>query len=325
MNTKKIKTAIIVMLVLANIFFIYNLYMLKENTSRIPRQMIEDAVTVLRKNGLNISKEAIPDIKPQNYIYEGVYSPEVFEEIAKSLSESEISNTFHRPGGVTYNAGEYKFDFEEFSDGFGDSSDYFTISITNISEVSSHDLSDQSGGDIYEDYEDLATKIENLILSGLKDHKKSDISRAENVIINFLKKYQPGAVDFETVGFQKNEESEYIVIKQKLDGLAFNSHVVFAEISGKKVRSFRGKWYFGEFAEGLYMPLLDSVNILFKCLEKDGNAIQDGEEVKIIELYYSILWHEKNKFYLIPSWRLSFDSGKVLSYNTLTGDRLTNN
>ena len=313
MNTKKIKTAIIVLLVLANTFFIYNLYTLNIKTSRIPHQMIDDAVTVLNRSGLNISKDIIPDIRPQNFIYEGVYShsPETFEEIVKYLSESEISTINPMPNGMSYNAGEYKFDFS----GTEDSENYFLVSI-------SFDSSEQGYTSVYGDgyaYEDLETKVGDLILKGLKDYKKMDIAKAENVIANFLKKYQPGIVDFETIGFEKNAENEYLVIRQKLDGLAFNSHIVFVEISDRKVYRFIGKWYFGAFAERYKMPLLDSVNILFKCLERDGNVIEDSEKLENIELYYGIVWHEMDKFYLIPSWRLKFDSGRDLSYIAVIG------
>ena len=311
MNTKKIKTAIIAMLILANMFFIYNLYTLNSNTSRISRQMIDDAITVLRRNGLNVAREAIPDIKPQNYIYEGIYLEETFEEIAKNLSESEISNTFRKPEGMIYNAGEYKFDF---GGGTEELPDYFSVSIANVN------LLEQDAG--YLDYE-LIT--EYLIADGLEDYKKMDIAKAENVIMKFLKKHQPGSVNFETIGYQKNTDSEYLVIVQKLDGLAFDSHIVFAEISGEKIYVFKGKWYFGEFTGRYRMPLLDSVNILFKCLEKDGNTIQENEELEKIELYYSIVWHQEDKFYLYPSWRLSFDSGKELSYNTVERSRFANN
>lgn len=330
MNVKHIKTAVITMLVLANIFFYYNLYTLKDKTSKIPKQMIEDAVTVLNRNGLNITKEVIPDMKPQNLIYDGVYSPETFEEIVKSLSETEISTIFPMSGGALYSAGEYNFDFlfprrDEVTGLYNfDSSDYFTVKISlNLSEQIEPDIHGNHSNSM--EYEDLKTITEKLISNGLKNYKKMDIAKAEDVIVYFLKKYQPGSVDFETIGFQKNEESEYIVIKQKLDGLDFDSHIVFVEISDKKVRNFIGKWYFGAFAGSYPMPLFDSVNILFKCLEKDGNIIQELGELKKMELYYSVVWHEVDKFYLSPSWRLNFDNGKELSYNTVIGNNTVKN
>ena len=328
MNTKKIKTAIIVMLVIANVFFIYNLYMLNEKTSKIPQQMIDDAVIILNRNGLNVSREAIPDTKPQNFIYEGVYSQETFEEIVRSLSEAEITNTYPMAEGRLYTAGEYSFEFGRSV--IEDPLDYFTVNFSLDSTGSSGKNEVEAD---YEDGEDLDIITQNLIAAGIKGYKKVDISRAEKLIAAFLKKYQPGTVEFETVGFQKNADSEYVIIRQKLEGLAFDSHIVFVEISDKKIRTFSGKWFFGEFTERLKMPLFDSVNILFKCLEKDGNVIEETERLEKIELYYSLVWHEKYnenyrekyKFYLIPSWRLNFDSGKELLYSTITGDKPVNN
>lgn len=326
MNTKNVKTAIIVMLVMANIFFLWKIYILNAETSRLPQQMIEDAAKTLTRGGLNIlNEEIVPDIKPQNYIYEGEYSSEIFEEIAKSISESEITNTFLTPEGTSYNAGDYKFTFPSLAASPGESPnlevDYFKISITKLSQLEELEKSAAEAYDIYKNYDDLEKKTESLIINGLKGYKRMDIAKAEKAIENFLKKYQTDGIDFETVGYQKNDTSIYIVIRQKLDGLAFNSHTVFAEISDGKVLTFSGKWYFGAFVGRYKMPLLDAVNILFKCLEKDESITAENIKNLIgVDLYYSILWHERTKFYLIPTWRISFDDGAVLSYSAVTGN-----
>jgi hypothetical protein len=71
------------------------------------------------------------------------------------------------------------------------------------------------------------------------------------------------------------------------------------------------------------MPLLDAVNILFKSLEQDGTALE-GAELENMEREYILKQHDIDKFYLAPSWAVSFSGGKEekrLSYDMITGVR----
>ena len=64
MNTKNIKSVIIILLMLVNIFFIYSITELNIRTQNIPPEMIENAVSILGRNGVSVDKTAVPAKKP---------------------------------------------------------------------------------------------------------------------------------------------------------------------------------------------------------------------------------------------------------------------
>ena len=356
MNTKNTKTAVIILLVIANLFFIWNIFNLKIKSENIPSEMIDDAVNILGNHGFVLDKSKIPAKKPLNPIYEGVYSQNIFADIVRNFSgasdeELRESGNIYGPTGIYFTAGDYRFIFSDSVD------DYFKIKIIEKSYAEFlKDFSvlkpDTKKTELEEETE---RQIELLAKNGLTGVSDGAVNKAEKIIRNFIRKYQNQDVrlGFEIIGFgsgfgfefeedksnQKNhknhvenianigniENIERVLINQTVDKLPIDSHIAYIEIQDGKVKYFSGEWYFGEFVAKRSNPLLDSVNILFKCMEIDGAIIQDSDRLDKMDLEYTVMHHatenDTEKFYFIPSWRILFDSGKKLSYNMITGDK----
>lgn len=321
MNTKNTKTAVIFLLIIANIFFVYNIIRLKISTEDIPSEMIDDAVSVLGKNGFIIDRDIIPAKKPAGMIYEGVYegvySQGAFTHIVKNFSgvsdeEMESAVDMFSPAGISYDAGGYRFIFPDLNNPAVSAADNFKVGIIE----KSYDAMNE---------EETERQKESLSEKAADGVQKGDIRKAEKTIKNFLRKYQNQDVklSFEIKGFEEDKYKgcECVLINQTVDGVPLDSHTAYVEIQDGTVKYFSGKWYFGTLT-AKRNPLLDSVNILFKCFEsfeKDGNIIRGGEKLKEMYAEYNIIFHDTEEFYIFPSWRLVFESGKKLSYNMITG------
>jgi len=299
MNTRSIKTAIIILLAAANIFLIYNIAALNLRAQNIPADMIENAAAILKERGIDADAKRIPAGKPARYIYEGALTEH--DEIVKSFtgaSDEEIINGWYtvrvperdRAFFHIFNVGEYKFTFE----------DDMQIEI------------------VKSDYRDGVTPAEIEMLAGYNNFSRSDISGAEQIIKEFLGKYpeQDIRTGFKIKGFKKEDGSDMLLVNQTVDGLFIASHAAYIIISGGEVKYFSGRWYFGAFAERYEMPLLDSVNILFKSLEHDGEALA-GARLEDMRQEYNIL--KIDMFYFRPSWVIDFDGGRSFSYDMMTG------
>lgn len=307
MNTKSIKTVIIILLAAANIFFIFNIIILDMRVRNIPADMIENAVAVLRERGIYADVQKIPSRRPVYYVYEGIYSEESYSEIVRSFSgasDEEIRNRLHtsRSGdGIAFNVGEYKFTFE----------DYMQIEI------------------VKSDYWDGNTPEYKEILAGYTDFSSGDANRVHRIIRDFLRRHaeQDARTGFRITGLKQDGARDKALIHQTInqagDELLIYPHTAFLVISGGEVKYFSGRWYFGIFVDRHPLPLLDSVNILFRSLEQDGSVLE-GTRLEIMERQYNIKSLEGNRFYLYPSWALSFDDGQYIrrfSYDMIRGNK----
>ncbi|MCL2813760.1 MAG: hypothetical protein FWD23_04085 [Oscillospiraceae bacterium] len=327
MNTNHTKSAIIALLLIANVFFAYNIADLNIKSENIPSEMIDNAALILESKGLKADKNTIPSKKPSGMIYEGVYegvySQKTFGEIVKSfsgISEEQLeekSDTL--PVGESYAAGDYRFIFSE--------DNYFKITMIELSYIDFiRDFSvvnPETGKTELE--EDTNNKTQLLKKNKMGDARKSDLKSAEKVIRNFFKKYQNQdmKLSFEIVGFDKDDRTNrgFVLINQTFEGVPIDFHTAYIEIQDQKIKYFSGEWYFGEFTGRYPVSLLDSVNILFKCAEIDGNIIRESGALKEMNLEYTVIHHETGKFYLTPSWQLVFENDRKLSYNMITGDK----
>ncbi|MCL2158662.1 MAG: hypothetical protein FWH48_04565 [Oscillospiraceae bacterium] len=327
MNTKNIKTAILALLIIANAFFIYNILDLKTKSENIPAEMINDAAAILEERGMELNKAKIPSKKPSELIYEGVYegvySKDVFGKIVENfsgISELELEEAEDMlPAGTSYVAGGYRFIFTE--------TNYFKLNIIELSytdSIKDFSVADPETGKTELD-EETELKIEQLSKKGTSGTKKADLESTEQSIKNFMKKYQnqDPRLGFEIAGYEKDGITgiERILINQTIDGIKIDFHAAYLEIQNGETMYFSGEWYFGEFVGKMSCALLDSVNILFKCMEIDGNIVRESGKLEEMGLEYTIIHHEAEKIYFTPSWRLVFENEKKLSYNMVTGGK----
>jgi len=327
MNTKHTKTAIIALLLLANLFFACSIADLYIKSETIPSEMINDAVLILEARGLKTDKSMIPSKKPAGMIYggvyEGIYSKDTFKDIVKSfsgISDEDLKKASDiLPVGESYAAGGYRFIFSE--------ANYFKISIIELAYaelLGEFSIVNPDTGKTELD-EETKNKAELLSKKGIGDARNGELKAAETTVRDFLKQYphQDPKLDFEIVGLKREERfgRESVLITQTFEGVPIDPHTAYIEMQGGQVKYFSGEWYFGEFAGRYPAALLDSVNILFKCVGTDGNIIKESGELKEMNLEYTVIHHETGKFYLTPSWQLVFENGRKLSYNMISGDK----
>ena len=297
MNTKNIKTAVIILLVTANIFFIYNIIKLRLSSENIPPEMLENAVNILARSGLIAERGDIPAKNPSKVIYEGIYSPTLSKDIIENFSGENFfeSVEIYVPAGISYAAGDYRFIFFD--------EDHFKVDIAEKDYIEAGE-----------------TEIAGVWISG------GDIKKAKNIIGEFLKKSQnrDTRLGFEITEFEENKVSgrQRLWLVQTVDKTPVDSHIVYAEIQNGRVKYFSGRWYFGELSMiAKRMPLLNSVNILFKSVETDGNLI-NGKQLIKMDTEYTVVPHSEGNFWLVPSWRLKFEDDIILSYNMITGNKM---
>jgi len=322
MNTKNTKTAVIILLLIANIYFIYNIISLKISSENISPEMIDDAVNILEKKGFIVDRNIIPGKIPANWIYEGEYMQNRFADIVKSfsgVSDEEIVGDMFGPSGTSYTAGEYKFMFSEKEKKDNkDNADFFKISIMDIK------YGDPEKG-FAKLEEETQRDMELLAEKGINENQKGDIKKVEKTIKNFIKKYQNQDIKlgFEMIGFKEDRyrNCECVLLNQTADGLLIDSHTAYIEIQDGNVKYFYGNWYFGKLlVVAKRMPLFDSVNILFKCWETDGSIVQ-GEKLEKMNMEYNVSHQDAENFNLTPSWQLVFESGRKLSYDMISGNK----
>jgi len=329
MNTKNTKTAVIILLVIANLFFIYNIMSLKISSENITSEMIDNAVNILEKKEFIVDRNIIPVKKPSSWIYEGEYKQDLFRfDIVKNFSgvsdgEELAAGEMWGPYGISYAAGDYKFMFSDIRKQPLDSqADYFK----NYFKISIIDKN-YSASDI--DFEKLEEEAQRnmafLAEKGISENQKGDIKKAGKIIKNFIKKYQNQDVKlgFEIIGYEEDryKNCECAAINQTVDGVRVDFHIVYIEIQDGEVKYFSGNWYFGGLSVlAKRMPLLDSVNILFKCIDADKNIVQ-SEKLKKMNHEYSVIHQDTESFYFAPAWQLVFESGKTLSYDMISGDK----
>ena len=310
MNTRSIKTIIIILLCIANFFFMYNTLLLNQYMRYIPADMIDNAAAILTQRGIEVSPQEILARRPVHYIYEFIYSDENYHNIVRSFSGADdetIGNGRHRThdGGIAFHVCEYKFRFDDFM----------------LIEIIRSDYWEGNA----------AEKME--LLSSYTEFSAAEADRASRIIDDFLRRYEEQSLltDFNITGFRHEDGIDKVLINQTMNGLLISSHTALVIISdcpnnrnGRDVKYFSGRWYFGDFVGYYEMPLLDSVNILFRSLEQD-HALLRGSRLVNMEKQYSVMPHQINRFYLALSWVLSFDDGlqtvRCFSYDMITGYR----
>ncbi|MCL2095508.1 MAG: hypothetical protein FWH10_01230 [Oscillospiraceae bacterium] len=314
MDAKNTKTIVIVLLLLANMFFVYNIISLKISSENIPSEMIDDAANILAKNGFIADKSKIPARKPAAVLYEGIYSEAALADIVKDFSgitDEEFGEAvdIYVPAGISYTAGDYRFIFSE--------TDYFNISISESLYIGSEETEAKE--------EEIRESLSAVAGNGQDKINDGAARKTEKIIRDFIRKRdnQDVRLNFDVIKTERSGDLEYVWINQTADGVRVDSHIVYVEIRDGAVKYFSGRWYFGELTiVARRPPLLDSVNILFKSAEADGNIIQGGDRLAEMETEYHVMRHGAGgEFYIVPSWRLVFESGRTFSYNMITGSR----
>jgi hypothetical protein len=290
--------------------------MLNRQARNLPADMIENASAILRERGIYADAHTIPAGRPADYIYEVVYSEEYHLEILRSFLRAPDGEIIHSdrqtPTGPAFSAGDYKIKFSFADD--------MQLEIVK---------SDYWEGD--------ADGEAALLAAGYTGFGGGEANRVGRIIRDFLGRYpgQDARTGFEIIGLKNEGGRDKVLINQTAspEGLLISSHSAFLIISGGEVKYFSGRWYFGAFADSQRIPLLDSVNILFRSLEQDGASLIDTGHTRLEKMsrQYNVIDLGRDGVYLAPSWVLTFagtgtmgenaEDVRTLSYNMIMGNK----
>ena len=309
MNWTSVKNMLILMLVAANMFLLYNISVQRRSRSYIDEDEVINAVSLLDDRGLSVDVSCVPLSRFDADIYESVYGEDYFNRTAELLSGSKRQNATIIPNGiliVTENGASFEFDS---SLGFVYTKNS-TISASAYTDINADNFDEYAG--IYD------------------KPGKSQTSELERIVTGFLSAGygSESLFDIRIDGCiqDPNSGNYYIKASQLLDGLSVYGHGAVCAVSGGELVAAWGHWYFFDFDTSYNSDLYDQVNILFLDLEtlegrrESEAAGQSSEEplpgVVSVDACFATYWNaEKTALYFIPAWQIGHTDGTLIVYN----------
>ncbi|MBR4295371.1 MAG: hypothetical protein IKT56_00860 [Clostridia bacterium] len=307
MNWKQVKSFIIILLIVADIFLaamlikqtrldVYN----KEALIEIENILLESGIIVERKFLVLDTHEADIYISEKKSDYASL--------VAKGFLDETVSETFVKNDSVIF---------------FGKNNE--TLEIGNDFEIyfSLEDYTPpQSYGSLIED-EQKIQKIRDII--------KSSAICAETNDAKF---------SFEIDHMSEEDNLIHVQITQTLNGFRISNHILSCIFSENKLLYANGIWSFLPINEKNSAHLLDSVNILFTEkaeLDAHNNTKQNADPqennesvvqniqtkavLNIEQCYNSFVSLDETKLYFTPHWHIEWSDGSHSYYNALTGEK----
>lgn len=298
MKPSKITLLLIMLLLATNVFLILNIAAVERTKNTLPERMITDAVQLLERSGIIIDPQVIPNVRPSTPIYEGAISDTELTAFAELFTGAKTDTVYQPLPGLRmyFSAGGYVFEFSEKQLSFS----------------------------LYRHDEELSEQVEALLdgVSGKSDitADKKLIKQAGKEIKSLFVRSGDASAQAEVTGCVSLDRGYVATVRRLTKGLAVDGQEMRVYIRDGAVAAARGTWYFGEYVDENSMPYMDSVNILFKAKDL-------GEEfsgiIKEMKLNYNVIWHQVDRFYLIPSWKVVFGDGREYNFNALTGDLIS--
>lgn len=254
MNWSKIKSVIILILLLGNIILAYTIISRYLNINYISEESLVTLRDILEDYGVQFDLSIIDRKKPNLYIYEASKDTEYQTKVASELSRSNIAVSFPSPAGsviIMENGNKY-----EFENGFS-----FTY-------VKSQDDSEYYMS-IFDSINDYA---------GTTDGKYTEMKYTDDlkkIIWDFISKSPSSHEDISELGkrgirisrtiFDSEEKCYILSATQTLDEAEISgATVIFIIKQGEnEVAAVKGTWYFIQPQKRYSSQLYDQLNILF--------------------------------------------------------------
>lgn len=312
MNFKSIKIYFLVILIAANLFLIFNLYINSRNDGRLEREVIEDTVLILSENRIGITSDIIPEAVISADIIECAFDTGYYERVAELIGKEKKESVNILPDSsvrVTLKSGDsFVFDSNFKTD--------YTSSAYDTSKDS--DLADFMS--------DSAEALRKLKRTTLTDSEK----RAAEFLIT------PKNEDEALKGFSYEFDAAYnfdggklAVFTQTLNGLAIRDHVMHVVIKNGEALRATGKWFYPLELVSYSSELYDQLSLLFKELQYKNNTygkdiVDESNKntyvynIEKIDMAYCIYWKTgQDALFFIPTWKITTDEPAVRYYNAL--------
>ncbi len=330
----KITAVLAVLLIVVNIFLIYNLLRQYSNTSLIDPGSITQTVRLLRNADIYISESIIPRIKPDYTIFEGPFFTDLEEyyiNTALLLSGNKNPDDFTLymiNNGIKIIEKDESEVFEFYND------DIFSFLYMSKNRVSS---------DLFEYIKD-----ENDIIydSGTDPKKSNEVKEIEkSVNIKFFGEYilknrkspNENHMQAEITKLYYNPDKNFHLAEciETLNGLPIYKSTADCIIYEDTVVYARGNIIFTNAGNSYNTELYDPLSALFDekaYIEKQRSEPISDEIKSTVEIMtitelrciYCISWNaDRSKYYLIPSWYIEYNGNLVRIRNAVNGNIYT--
>lgn len=306
MDLKRIKTIMIIILLLINVFFAYNLVREYRDEYYIDNETIENAVQILSRSGIKIDREIIPDKKLHSPVYEGLFAEDHKEKVAALISGTDIESAYSTPDGMRFVA-------------------------KNGSIV---EISDALDIAFWAPAADRYTVFSSIISDALRNSEKIDEIEVVEAIKSTL---SDGVVDgdghvemtCECTGVFFDPKTGYHVVRfeQMIDGAYIYGHKLFFVVNGNEPIYMEGNWTFVSTDNKYSSQMIDQINILFmekkavdqKNKELSGGIVPDHTVNSIDVVYCTYFNDDKTGIYFIPALRITYDDMHESVYDMQSG------
>ena len=317
MEWRKIRSFLLVFLLLINLFFIIMVYTAYEAANYLPNSMIADAVANLASRGITIDKAVIERKRPSYDIYtypSGEQSIASFLDSMKqflerndppSAGKSLDASYFDIPGGITMNLSEVTQDgtAKEFG------------SITCLEPFGFEYTRAGTAAQAARDQLDL---VQTQQLSRGQLTPPSHAHRA--VMDQFFSVFSPNEkTDYTAFAIDAFATSTLYGCTLLLDGLPVDGMTMYFYFADDILVAASGNWFYGSCARSYRENLIDGVNILYQLPAETVDTVLDETMV------YVPMRIETDRYDLIPCWSVAFtdNSGEIVNtiYDAVTGSQ----
>jgi len=310
MNWNNVKTLLIVLLLAANVFFGALLVLQKINTDYIREETVDHAITLLRKSGIGIEKDAVPRAKNQNRFAVGHFDDSYYEQTVSAITDDASYVTRTTVNGMIVQLQESKAVFEFIEP--------FAFFYENGSE---------NGALVKEMF---ASDSFVLPFSETEEKKTVLSQKQEKAMERFLLGVdETGGYELSLIGLYEDADNGFVYAKaeQKRSGSAIGVNEAICVFDGDALVYAEGNWIFRGIDEAYTVDLYDQIDALFfekQYAEQNVSEWNESVEIASVESHYSLFWNNlKTEFYLVPSWKILYTGGEERIYNAVNGNLYT--
>ena len=229
MNWGSVKNLLIAMLVVANLFLLYNISVQNRRQSYMDETEVKNAIKLLADSGLEIDPSHVPLRRFDADIYESMYGDNYFDKVSETLSGSKRESRNILPDGgmriIVENGESFEFD-----GGFG----FVYRKNNNLAATAYTDITVEKFGESSEIYGELG---------------KTRLAGLANKAGDFLNSCCPDETRLSVRAgggfYNETEGCYYILVSQLLYGIPIYGHNVVCVFSGDTLVEAYGRWYFG--------------------------------------------------------------------------------
>jgi len=282
LNWKSVKNLLILLLLAANLFLLYQVLLQQRQLNYLSEQEADDAIALLAERGLTVDKTVIPLKRFRADVCVGTWKGNYHETAALHLSGCDREVLTILPSGrvriLLKNGAVFESD-EQF---------HFSYSV-NTTSLSESD-GDSGNGDTFFAYTDITSEnFHEKAIQGeeLSQSDKRQLSDAMQSLFDFHSDNDSNlTATILDVFLLRNDSSAepmiYVFAEQYLNGIPIYGNKIICIFQNGKLTSAYGRWYFDKIDSGYSVTLYDQINILFADLRvlKTYQNKEDDEPAK---------------------------------------------